>query len=195
MGNRTSTRDIVKDFVTELDKAMAAVSATDAKTRPVSVMLAADWLVRAIKGMSRNGGKLIFVGNGGSASIASHMAVDFWKNGGIRAVAFNDASLLTCLGNDYGYEHVFAKPVEMFGTNDDILIAISSSGRSKNILRAVNAARRKKAKVITMSGFSPSNPLRKQGDINFYVPSYAYGTVEAAHLLICHSLVDYFTDI
>ena len=81
--------------------------------------------------------KIIFIGNGGSAAISSHMATDFWKTGGIRAVSFNDGAQLTCLGNDYGYRHVFEKPIAMFADAGDILIAISSSGRSENILLGV----------------------------------------------------------
>ena len=136
------------------------------------------------------GGKVIFVGNGGSAAIASHQAVDFWKNGGIRAVSFNDTSLLTCISNDYGYEHVFEKPIEMFAESSDVLIAISSSGKSQNILRGVEIAQSKNCFVITLSGFKPDNPLRRKGQLNFYVPSESYGFVEISHLTICHYLAD-----
>ena len=134
--------------------------------------------------------KVIFIGNGGSASIASHQAVDLWKNGGIPAIAFNDSSLLTCISNDYGYEHVFEKPIEMFAQSEDVLIAISSSGRSENILRGVDQARSKDCSVITLSGFQPDNPLRRKGHLNFYVPSDSYGFVEISHLTVCHYLAD-----
>lgn len=136
------------------------------------------------------GRKVIFIGNGGSAGIASHQAVDYWKNGGMRAVAFNDASLLTCIGNDFGYPHVFAKPIEMFADSGDILVAISSSGRSENILLGVEAAKGRGCKVITMSGFSSDTPLRLMGDLNFYVPSDSYGYVEITHLALCHCMLD-----
>ncbi len=147
-------------------------------------------IVRLVNLCAKCGGKLMFIGNGASASISSHMAVDFWKNAGIRAVAFNDPVQLTCLSNDYGYEQVFAKPVEMFGQKQDILFAISSSGRSANILRAVEMARSKSLKVITFSGFSEDNPLRKTGDINFYVPAEKYSHVEIMHHSMCHYLLD-----
>lgn len=138
--------------------------------------------------------KLIFIGNGGSASIASHQAVDFWKNGKIPAIAFNDASLLTCISNDYGYDYVFQKPIETFAKKDDILFAISSSGRSKNIINAVKSAKKIGCSIITLSGFDASNPLRKLGDINFYVPSHSYGPVEITHLAICHCILDYIIE-
>lgn len=134
--------------------------------------------------------KVIFVGNGGSAAIASHQAVDFWKNGGVRAIAFNDASLLTCISNDFGYEQVFDRPLAMFADEGDLLIAISSSGRSPNILRAVEQARVRGCRVVTLSGFRADNPLRGRGDVNFYVPSESYGDVEISHLMICHHLAD-----
>lgn len=146
--------------------------------------------VELIQTQTGGGRKLIFIGNGGSAAIASHQAVDYWKNGGMRAIAFNDSSLLTCIGNDYGYAQVFEKPVEMFADEGDVLIAISSSGRSENIHRGARAARERQCRVITMSGFAPDNPLRRLGELNFYVPSRSYGEVEITHLAICHAMVD-----
>jgi D-sedoheptulose 7-phosphate isomerase len=136
------------------------------------------------------GRKLMFVGNGASAAISSHMATDFWKTGGMRAMAFNDCSGLTCIGNDYGYTHLFEKPVEMFADPGDILVGISSSGRSENILLAVQAARARGCLVLTLSGFAPDNPLRSLGDGNFYVPVQSYGPVEVLHHSICHCLLD-----
>jgi len=139
--------------------------------------------------------KMMFIGNGGSAAISSHMAMDFWKNGGIKAVSFNDGAQLTCLGNDYGYKHVFEKPIMMFADSGDILIAISSSGSSENIVLGVQAAKAKGCKVITLSGFSHNNPLLSMGDLNFYVPSNSYGTVEVIHHSICHCILDTIMNI
>jgi D-sedoheptulose 7-phosphate isomerase len=136
------------------------------------------------------GNKLMFIGNGGSAGICSHMATDYSKNGGMRSLAFNDGAFLTCLGNDFGYEHVFAKQIEFHGRESDLLIAISSSGQSPNILNAVAAARRQKAAVITLSGFSADNPLRKLGDLNFYLADSNYGFVEVGHLTLLHAVLD-----
>lgn len=140
------------------------------------------------------GHKVIFIGNGASASIASHQATDCWKDGGIRALAFNDSVLLTCVSNDFGYEYVFEKPIEMFAEPEDVTVAISSSGRSKNILNGVKAAKEKGCKTITMSGFDSDNPLRSIGDLNFYVPSHSYGHTEISHLSLCHCIVDSIVD-
>ncbi len=161
-------------------------SGADALDLPSGIARGAELLCASTKA----GGKLMFIGNGASAAIASHMATDFWKTGGMRAMAFNDIAGLTCIGNDYGYAHLFEKPVEMFADPGDVLVAISSSGRSENILLAVKAAKAKGAWVLTLSGFEPGNPLRALGDGNFYVPVQAYGPVEVLHHSICHCLLD-----
>ena len=134
--------------------------------------------------------KIMFIGNGASASISSHMAADFLRNGGMQALAFNDSALLTCISNDYGYEHVFEKPIEIFSQKEDIIFAISSSGESENIVRGVNAARLKECSVITLSGFKDDNRLCTMGDINFYVSSGKYGLIEVIHHSICHCILD-----
>ena len=132
----------------------------------------------------------MLIGNGGSAGIAGHMAIDFAKNGGVRAITFNDASSLTCLGNDMGYDQVFAQQIKMQGLSGDVLIAISSSGKSPNILRGVEAASAIGCTVITLSGFTPDNPLRRAGALNFYVPAQIYGFVETGHQTILHAILD-----
>jgi D-sedoheptulose 7-phosphate isomerase len=119
------------------------------------------------------------------------MATDYSKNGGLRAWAMNDGSMLTCLGNDYGYDHIFAKQIEFHARGGDLLIAISSSGRSANILNAVRSGREMGCGVVTLSGFLPDNPLREKGDINFYLNSELYGYVEIGHLALCHSILDH----
>lgn len=140
---------------------------------------------------SARGHKAMFIGNGGSAGIASHMAIDYSKNGNIPSLAFNDGASLTCLGNDLGYENVFAKQISLHAKKGDLLVAISSSGRSPNILKAVDVARERGCDLVTLSGFATENPLRSRGDLNFYVPSSEYGFVEITHLTICHAALDF----
>jgi D-sedoheptulose 7-phosphate isomerase len=156
---------------------------------PISLAEGFRKAVTLILEESRRKGKIVFIGNGGSAAIASHQAVDYWKNGGIPAIAFNDASLLTCLGNDYGFEHLFAVPIRRFAERGDMVIAISSSGKSANILNGAQAALAKGCRVITLSGYAPNNPLRRLGHLNFYVPSSSYGVVEISHLSILHAML------
>ena len=134
--------------------------------------------------------KLMLLGNGGSAGITSHMALDFWKNAKVRATAFNDSSLLTAISNDLSFEQVFSAPIEMFADAGDIAFCISSSGSSKNILAAAEQAKKSGCKVITFSGFDANNPLRTLGDLNFYTGSYSYGFVETLHQLIIHNILD-----
>jgi D-sedoheptulose 7-phosphate isomerase len=160
------------------------------KRKVVDLDLAVRKIVSALTECRRLNNTVFFVGNGGSASIASHMATDFIKNGKMRCLAFNDGSLLTCLSNDLGYENVFSTPIKQFIEKKDILFAISSSGRSANILNSVNAARKKRCFIVTLSGFLKENPLSHKGDINFYVNSKVYSHVEILHLSICHYISD-----
>jgi D-sedoheptulose 7-phosphate isomerase len=166
------------------------IRAIDFSGRHLNLGLAMGRLVREIAGKMGRGTKVIIIGNGGSASIANHMAVDLWKNAGVKALSFSDSALLTCVSNDFGYQYVFSKPIEMFAKKGDLLVAISSSGKSANILEGVDAAKSKGCRVVTMSGFKPDNALRSRGDLNFYVSSHAYGFVEIAHLTLCHYLID-----
>lgn len=139
-------------------------------------------------------GKVFFIGNGGSAGISMHMATDFLKNGRMRTRSMHDPATLTCLANDYGYENVFSRQVEMAADAGDMLFAISSSGCSENILRAVHVARDMNCHIVTLSGFAPDNPLRKLGDCNIYVPCDSYGIVESIHQLILQQVVDELID-
>ncbi|HVZ02875.1 MAG TPA: SIS domain-containing protein [Dongiaceae bacterium] len=136
------------------------------------------------------GGKAIIVGNGGSSAIASHLAIDFAKNAKVPMICFGDAAQITCLANDYGYEHWLAAAIRMNGRPGDALIAISSSGKSPNILNGVAAARELGMSVVTLSGFAADNPLRKLGDINFWIDSKAYNIVETAHQFWMMSVID-----
>jgi D-sedoheptulose 7-phosphate isomerase len=133
---------------------------------------------------------VFFIGNGGSAGIAMHMTVDFLKNGGMRTHGMHDPAVLTCLANDFGYEHVFSKQLEIVAGRGDLLVAISSSGESENIINAVLVAHEKDCKVLTLSGFQPDNRLRQLGDYNIYVPSMEYGIVESIHNLLLQQIVD-----
>lgn len=181
----------VRRYFTALSGYLAQTEVTSLPGQTVDMAEAVNQIMALARGTHAAGNKLIFVGNGGSAAIASHMATDYSKNGDVRAMALNDTSMLTCLGNDLGYDRIFAKQVELYAREGDLVIAISSSGRSANILNAVKAARAAKCAIITFSGFSPENPLRRLGDINFYVDSDRYGFVEISHLTICHAVLDF----
>ncbi len=187
--------DNIRSYYAEMQKLAKKIVVTNSFNRNLDLQSGVDEAVDLIIECKRSGNKLMFIGNGASAAISSHMAADFLKNAGIKATAFNDPALLTCISNDLGYKRVFEKAIEIFAEAGDILIAISSSGRSENILRGVKAARAKRAKVITLSGFAGNNPLRKLGEINFYVPSPIYGYIEVLHHSICHFLLDIVRNI
>lgn len=134
--------------------------------------------------------QLFFIGNGGSSAIASHMTADFMKNGGMNTYSLYDNAVTTCMGNDYGYEYIFSRPMEFLVRENDLLVAVSSSGNSRNIINAIETAKAKKAEVITFTGFDANNKARQLGDINVYVPSSKYGMVESIHNLILQQIVD-----
>lgn len=151
-------------------------------------------LVDAVTEKKKSGNKMFFVGNGGSAAIASHMTADFMKNGEIKTQNFYDLSTVTCIGNDYGYENVFARPLQLYGEAKDMLVAISSSGNSKSIVNAVGVAREKGMEVITFSGFEKSNKIIGMGNYNVYVPISHYGVVESIHNMLLQQIVDEILD-
>lgn len=180
----------IKSYYVMLRRLTQNISVTNKAGKSFKLQPGVKMAVSLITACAKNNGKLMFIGNGASASISSHMAADFWKNGKIRATAFNDAALLTCVSNDFGYAKVFEKPIQMFANPGDILVAISSSGKSENIIRAARMARTKDCSIITLSGFNKRNLLSSLGDINFYVPSSSYGQVEVVHHSICHCILD-----
>jgi D-sedoheptulose 7-phosphate isomerase len=185
-----SLKESAQIYYNRLSSLLGKMQATEKDGKNLDFFTAIESVGQVAMNQTEAGKKIIFIGNGASASISSHMATDFWKNGGMRAVAFNDAALLTCLSNDCGYENVFGKSVDMFADKGDVLIAISSSGKSENILNGVLAARNLGVKVVTLSGFKFDNPLRTMGDINFFVPDEEYGPVEVLHLSITHCILD-----
>ncbi len=142
---------------------------------------------------SKKKGKILIFGNGGSSAIASHVSVDLTKNARIKAVNFNEADLITCFSNDYGYERWIEKAIDFYADHKDIVVLISSSGRSKNMINACKAAKRKRIKVISFTGHSRNNPLSKKGNLNLWVNSKAYNFVENTHqiwlLAICDLII------
>ena len=150
-------------------------------------------LKELLENTHQKSGKTMIMGNGGSAAIASHVAVDFSKNANIRMVNFNEADLITCLANDYGYEHWMAKAIEIYGDKNDSVVLISSSGSSPNVVNAAKASKGKGYQTITFTGFDENNPLKIEGDINFWVKSRAYNVVEMIHhiwlLAVCDAVI------
>ena len=135
--------------------------------------------------------KTLIFGNGGSAAIASHFSVDVTKNAKVRCTNYNEPDLVTCFANDYGYEKWVEKAIEFYSDPDDILILISSSGSSLNMINAAKFAKKNKIKsIITFTGNKQDNELKKLGDINFWVNSASYNNIENVHQILLLSIVD-----
>jgi D-sedoheptulose 7-phosphate isomerase len=175
---RTLAESILHVQVTDSDG--ANLSLDDGTHRAVEMLLSAG----------TGASKVLLVGNGGSAAIASHTHNDLSHAVGIPSMVFYDQSLLTTLSNDYGYEFAFERLAELWAAPGDVLIAISSSGKSNNILRTVRVCQARNCHIITFSGFKPDNPLRHMGHLNFYVPAQEYGCVELAHHALTHCMTD-----
>ncbi len=178
----------------KLFQLLTDVTVTGSNQQLMTADAGASEAMEIILAAASSGKKVMCIGNGGSAAIASHQALDLWKSAGVQATCFNDAAQLTCLGNDFGYEYVFSKAVEMFSQPGDVLVAISSSGSSPNILNAVKVAKDKGCVAITYSGFAPDCPLRSLGNLNFHIACSEYGLVEVAHMALVHHLTDKLTE-
>ena len=148
-------------------------------------------IIKILRQIKKNKKKVILVGNGGSAAMASHVSVDLTKLCKIRAVNFNEADLLTCFSNDYGYENWVQKALSFYADKGDLLICISSSGESKNIINGVKFGKKIGCKVITLTGFDKKNKVKKIGDINLWVESKNYNIIEMTHHVWLLSIVDY----
>jgi D-sedoheptulose 7-phosphate isomerase len=149
-----------------------------------------DDAVKLIEDLKKSGNKVILVGNGGSAAMSSHVSVDFVKAAGVRAINFNEANLITCFANDYGYQHWVENALDAYADSGDLLILISSSGKSLNIINAAIKAMSLGMSIITFSGFASDNTLRSMGDLNFWADSSEYNTVEMTHHIWLLALVD-----
>jgi D-sedoheptulose 7-phosphate isomerase len=148
-------------------------------------------IAKILKEIKKNKKKVILVGNGGSAAMASHVSVDLTKMCKIRAVNFNEADLLTCFANDYGYENWVKEALSSYADKGDLLICISSSGESKNIINGAKFAKKLGCKVITLTGFSKKNKVRKIGYINLWLDSTNYNHIEMVHHTWLLSIVDF----
>ncbi|MCE9545034.1 MAG: SIS domain-containing protein [Planctomycetia bacterium] len=177
-------------YLTRLAELLASVEFTDAQGHRGDVNAAYEQVIATILAVRDAGRQVLLVGNGGSASIAGHTKMDLCNQIPVRATTFDDAPLLTSISNDHGYACAFERGIELWAVPGDCLIAVSSSGRSENILRAARAAKQRQVPVVTFTGFDPDNPLRQLGDWNFYVASRHYGEVEVAHHSLAHCLTD-----
>lgn len=177
------------------DAALANMEVTDRG----GAALSHDEGFEALCGFSHKTGeagrKQYLIGNGASAAFANHMALDWTKNGGVPTHSFANSALLTAMGNDLGFEEAFSAPLSWYAKSGDLLITISSSGNSANIIKTIEVARSKGMGVVTFSGLKPNNASRQLGDLNFYIPAKTYGIVECAHQVLLHVWLDRYMGI
>ena len=178
------------EYLRALSQLMLSTEVTGRDGTALSLDEGSSRAVQMILSVGAASRKVMLVGNGGSAAIVSHMQNDLCKAVGVRAMVFTEQPLLTALANDHGYGCVYERTVELWAEPGDLMLAVSSSGSSENILRAVAASEERDCGVITLSGFNPDNPLRRKGDLNFYVGSDFYGYVENAHRALTHLMTD-----
>ena len=176
--------------VAEFAAVMATLKVTDGDGRELGVEAAMAEMLARLTELRGEGRSLYILGNGGSAAIAGHAVTDFVNVGGLKAMTLHDPSLMTCMANDYGYENAYARILSVMAGKTDVLVAISSSGRSPNIGNAVSAFRKIGGTAVTLSGFGGDNPLRGRGDYNIWLDSRDYGFVEIGHQFILHNLAD-----
>lgn len=176
--------------VERLDALLRGLVFTDAQGLEIPPDTAFQTWVRFTAGVRTHARTVYLIGNGASASLASHFAADLAKNGQLHTQVFSDVCLLTAVSNDIAFEQVYAEPLRRRGRPGDLLVAISSSGRSPNILNCVEVARELEMRVVTLSGFDEQNPLRQRGDLNAYIASSDYGEVETCHGAVLHCWMD-----
>ncbi|WP_028919451.1 D-sedoheptulose-7-phosphate isomerase [Pseudoxanthomonas suwonensis] len=181
----------INQFVqVEFEKSLAnfKAMADDAGLRE-QISKAVVLCVEALQG----GRKLLFCGNGGSAADAQHWAGElvsrfYYDRPGLPAIALTtDTSILTAIGNDYGYDYTFARQIEALGQAGDVLVAISTSGRSKNVMRALDAAEQKGMKVIGFTG-ATGGDMATRCEVCFKIPSTETPRIQEGHEFIGHLL-------
>tara|TARA_B100000035_G_C21009496_1_gene558902 strand:- start:582 stop:1133 length:552 start_codon:yes stop_codon:yes gene_type:complete len=160
-----------------------------------SNILYLDKIAQEIKKTKKKSGKILVFGNGGSAAIASHFSLDLSNNFNVKCLNFNNAELITCFSNDFKYENWIKKVLEIHLEKKDIVILISSSGKSKNMIKAAQFVKKNKNKLFTFTGFSKLNPLRKLGNYNLWVNSSNYNQIENLHQIWLLFIVDYLKKI
>lgn len=181
-----------KDYIETISLSLRNMVVTDSLMNNLDLEEGLTRWCEITQDVRRKNCTMYFVGNGASAMMASHMAADASKNGDFRSLTFNDPALMTAVSNDICYEDCFAVPLKRFSNPGDVLVTISSSGNSPNIMRAIEISRESDLKCITLSGFSPNNRSRQLGVLNFYIPADTYGIVEVAHQALLHCWLDKF---
>lgn len=187
--------EFASDYIKVVSDGLASTKVTDRNGQEISLDEGLElWAVQARKVQQETKGLLFFCGNGASATMAEHMSHDWFQNAVVNTQTCAETSHITAISNDLTYEDVFAYRINRILSDRDILVTISSSGNSPNVVKAIESARGRGSFIITLSGKGTDNKSRKMGDLNFYVPLQTYGLVESAHAVLLHGALDYFLD-
>lgn len=187
--------DYFEQYAQDIRSALRDTVTTNASGKIVDLKKGFEiWAERAKKIQDTSQGMLFFCGNGASATMAEHMSHDWFQNAQVNTYSVSETAHLTAISNDLSYEDVFSFRIGRVCSAQDVLITISSSGNSANIVKAIRTAKEKGSFVITLSGRSADNQSRQAGDLNFYVPLETYGMIESAHAVLLHAALDYFLD-
>jgi D-sedoheptulose 7-phosphate isomerase len=187
VGTPPARRSVVYDVAALLK----TTAVTDGDGHAVDLGTGVTWIIQQARRAHAAGYKLIFLGIGADAGSASHMAIDFSKNGGVRALSMTDPSAITCLGNDLGFDNIFAKQLAFHARTSDIAIVIGGRGTAAVLLNAAHAARKLGLKLVTITTAPADNPLRALGDLNFSIATDPGFFATIAQLALCHSFVDF----
>ena len=174
----------------EFNKVLSRTNISIKNKKIHSFELGLDLVVEKLLQIGDEKRNLYIIGNGGSAAIAAHAVTDFANVCKLKASTLHESSLLTCMANDYGYENALARMLDLSLNPGDVLIAISSSGKSANIVNATSMAKNKGAYSITLTGFASTNPVKEHGDLSIWVDSNDYGLIEVGHQFILHHISD-----
>lgn len=187
---KNSADSLFQLYTEQFNQVMLGTKCTDKEGKSINLELGLQRVTTILKKLQESKHSVYIVGNGGSAATASHIITDFINMCNLRTFVLHESSLVTCMSNDYGYEHAYERLIGIMMNPGDVLIAISSSGQSMNIHRAVKQAQILDGVVVTFSGFKADNILRQLGDINLWLDSNSYGFVEIGHLFLLHHLAE-----
>ena len=179
-----------KNYTNSIHHSISSIEVSDFSDTCLSPQAGFEKLCEYSSLVKSINGQQIFIGNGASSSFSQHMALDWSKNGGVRSSSLDSACMITALSNDLAFEDCYLEFIKIFCGNNDLLVAISSSGNSKNIIKAIEYARSISMKVVTFTGLKEKNEARTLGDLNFYIPAKTYGIVECAHQVLLHLWID-----
>lgn len=188
-------RNYFENYLKDIDEALRQIVVTNKEGKVLNISEGLEiWTDKVHYIQNETKGLLFFCGNGASATMAEHMSHDWFQNGMVNTYTVSETAHLTAISNDISYDEVFSYRIERCCTDRDMLVAISSSGNSTNILKAINSAREKGSFIVTVSGKGKTNTARTLGDLNFYVSLETYGMVESTHAVLLHLALDYFLD-